>query len=108
MSATGQAATTNGAAGSGNGIGGPTKSSWREDWLARIAELEMLTSLVRAETQTDAGIADALEESIRRHLAAAREAAAPASHKGGLGGADVTRVTSNVEAAEAGVLRLAP
>jgi len=90
-------------------IGGPTGSSWREDALARIAELEMLTVMARARTTETGAVADEMAASIRRHLDTAREAAARRSgRRAGLAGADVTRVLTNIHAVEADLLRLAP
>ncbi len=90
-------------------IGGPTGASWREDALARIAELRMLTVMARARTTETATVADEMAATIRRHLdTAEREALARASGRAGLAGADVTRVLTNIHAAEADLLRLAP
>jgi hypothetical protein len=90
-------------------IGGPTTSSWREDALARIAELEMLTIMARDRTDESDAVADEMAATIRRHLdTAKRTAEQPAGRKAGLAGADVTRVLTNIHAAEADLLRLAP
>ena len=90
-------------------IGGPTTSSWREDALARIAELEMLTIMARARTTEKPEVADQMAATIRRHLTTAREGAERrAGRRAGLAGADVTRVLTNIHAAEADLLRLAP
>jgi len=90
-------------------IGGPTSSSWREDALARIAELEMLTVMARARTTVAEGVADEMAATIRRHLdTAKRTAEQPAGRRAGIAGADVTRVLTNIHAAEADLLRLAP
>ena len=90
-------------------IGGPTTSSWREDALARIAELEMLTIMARAHTTEEGTVADEMEATIRRHLRTAKATAEQRSgRKAGIAGADVTRVLTNIHAAEADLLRLAP
>jgi hypothetical protein len=90
-------------------IGGPTTSSWREDALARIAELEMLTIMARDRTDESDAVADEMAATIRRHLdTAKRTAEQPAGRKAGIAGADVTRVLTNIHAAEADLLRLAP
>jgi hypothetical protein len=90
-------------------IGGPTTSSWREDALARIAELEMLTVMARARTTQEGAVADEMAATIRRHLDAARRTAEQRSgRRAGVAGVDVTRVLTNIHAAEADLLRLAP
>jgi hypothetical protein len=90
-------------------IGGPTTSSWREDALARIAELEMLTIMARDRTDESEAVADEMAATIRRHLdTAKRTAERPPGRKAGIAGADVTRVLTNIHAAEADLLRLAP
>jgi hypothetical protein len=85
-----------------------TGSSWREDALARIAELETLTALLREVTPQEARAADEIVRSVRAHLAVARDTAEsrPGSRRGGAG-ANVMRVVSNIHAAETAVLRLA-
>lgn len=99
----------NGSNGEPPAIGGPTTSSWREDALARIAELEMLTIMARDRTAETDAVADEMAAAIRRHLhAAKRTAEQPAGRKAGIAGADVTRVLTNIHAAEADLLRLAP
>ena len=90
-------------------IGGPTTSSWREDALARIAELEMLKVMARAQTAQEPRVADEIEATIQRHLDTAKATAERRSgRKAGLAGTDVTRVLTNIHAAEADLLRLAP
>ena len=103
------AVAPNGSNGAPPAIGGPTTSSWREDALARIAELELLTIMARAHTTETAAVADEMEATIRRHLETARATAGQRSgRKAGIAGADVTRVLTNIHAAEADLLRLAP
>lgn len=90
-------------------IGGPTTSAWREDALARIAELEMLTMMARARSKVEPRIADEMAASIRRHLDTAKTTAEQRPRRmAGVAGADVTRVLTNIHAAEADLLRLAP
>jgi hypothetical protein len=94
-------------------IGGPATSSWREQSLTRIAELRTLTRWVRA--QTDELGADELVASIEAHLNAAEAAAGGTDElsrrkrlQSWVTGAPVERTGSNLEAAEADLLRLAP
>ena len=98
-----------GSDGAPTAIGGPTGASWREDALARIAELEMLTILARARTTQKPVVADEMAKTIGRHLDTAKQAALERSkRRAGVAGADVTRVLTNIHAAEADLLRLAP
>src|SRR3954447_14029265 len=92
-------------------IGGPTASSWREQALTRIAELEDLTEVLR---QTSAEPWDILPDRIHRHLKTAREAASGTDKrstwlrlKGVIAGSSLERTASNIDAAEADLLRLA-
>src|SRR5215210_4128075 len=71
----GSAAGVGSNGGAAPAIGGPTTSSWREDALARIAELEMLTSMACARTTLDGPIADEMAATIRRHLDTAKQSA---------------------------------
>src|SRR3954471_14808343 len=93
-------------------IGGPTASSWREQALTRIAELEDLTEVLRRESTEPW---DILPDRIHRHLKTARDAASGAEKrstwlrlKGVVAGSSLERTASNVDAAEADLLRLAP
>jgi hypothetical protein len=96
----------------GPAIGGPTASSWREQALTRIAELEDLADAYRDPDEARAILADR----IHRHVQTAREAAdgtAPKRRgwtrfKALLGGSPLERTASNMDAAEADLLRLAP
>ena len=101
---------------SGNGkslpdlhIGGPASSGWREEVLARAAELETLTLLMRSGSAADdGGNAEALAKAIHGHVEAAKSAATgKAKPRAAFSGANVVRATRNLHAAEAGVLRLA-
>jgi len=94
-------------------IGGPAVSSWREQALTRIAELQTICHWLRA--QTDEAGADELVASVDAHLKAAEDAAAGTTKQGlwrGLRswvtGSPIERTASNCEAAEADLLRLAP
>ena len=90
-------------------IGGPTTSSWREDALARVEELKMLTVMARARTTLPDEVAAGIEATICVHLETARAAALQRSaRRAGLAGADVTRVMTNIHTAESELLRLAP
>src|SRR3954447_10547530 len=86
-----------------------TGSSWREDALAKIAELETNTALLEPRTELPQLSAPDLARSAREHLEVARSAAedSPGLLRGS-SGANVTRVVSNVHAAEAAILQLAP
>src|SRR6478609_7941925 len=87
----------------------PTGASWREDALARIAELESLAIVLRRHSTQDARSADDLLMVAREHLKVARTAAEdrPGALRGS-SGANVTRVVSNIHVAETALLRLAP
>jgi hypothetical protein len=95
-------------------IGGPTTSSWREQALTRIAELENLTDVFA----TQAGLSEAdrvLADRTRRHLVTARDAAQGEPGRsvwkkiaGAYAGSSLERTASNIDAAEADLLRLAP
>ena len=95
-------------------IGGPTTSSWREQALTRIAELENLTDVFA----TQPGLSEAelvLADRTHRHLVTARDAAQGDPDRsvwqriaGAYAGSALERTASNVDAAEADLLRLAP
>ncbi len=90
-------------------IGGPTTSSWREDALARVEELKMLTVMARSRTSLPPEVAAEIETTIARHLQTASAAAEQRSgRRAGIAGADVTRVMTNIHTAESELLRLAP
>jgi hypothetical protein len=99
-------------------IGGPVSVAWREGTLTRAEELEALSVWVRAK---DAQRADpvrahdeVLESAIRRHLEAARQAARAEKLKPKKwfrvfrNGPLIERAMSNLDAAEAHLLNLAP
>lgn len=87
----------------------PTRTSWREDAVARIDELGSQAELLRVRTEQPDRVADEVVESTHRHLQVARLEAGrrpSALHLGS--GASVTRVQSRINAAETNLLRLAP
>ena len=96
-------------------FGGPTASSWREQALTRVAELEDLAEAFSRDLPAFSAERDVLAEGLRRHLQAARQAAeGPAGpglwkrSKSALGGSPLERVASNLDAAEIDLLRIAP
>jgi hypothetical protein len=89
------------------GFGGPTASSWREQALTRVAELEILAA--------EFGDPDSeIVKGMRRHLRTARLAADGKENAGLgrmprlLGGSPLERTASNLHAAEIDLLRVAP
>jgi len=90
-------------------IGGPTSTGWREDALARVAELTTVMALIRERSPLAADARDTLVRGIESHLRAAKETAEEKGRlSGGLSGAGVVRTTRNIHAAESDTLRLAP
>lgn len=86
-------------------IGGPVRVAWREGTLTRAKELEALAAWVRTRRQ---GLGDGvLETAIRCHLTAAREAAT-ARRRLARNGPLMERAASNLDAAEAHILNIAP
>src|SRR4051812_18152556 len=106
--------------GTGSGLGGKGRltAGWREGVLVRASELEALLAWLTSSTGgQSAGDADAdvLRVAARRHLVAAREAALGGTHARPVRrlwlrwtGADLERAVSNLDAAEALLLQLAP
>jgi hypothetical protein len=106
----------------GAALGGPTASSWREQALTRVAEIEDLADAFTAAgaepraADSEMRLRAVLAARIRRHLETAREAADGTSPRRGrwarfkalLGGSPLERTASNLDAAEADLLRLAP
>jgi hypothetical protein len=89
-------------------VGGPVSVAWREGTLTRAKELESLCAWLRRWIRSDGS--EALAEAIEHHLAAAREAA---EHKRrwsrmAATGSLIERAISNLDAAEADLLRVAP
>lgn len=104
-----QAAVDNSLAGS---VGGPVPVGWREGTLTRATELESLCAWVRGNDPR--ANCDPLAEAIPLHLKAARQAAKAARLRpkrwvrGFRRGALHERAMSNLDAAEADILSLAP
>ena len=105
----------------GAALGGPTASSWREQALTRVAEIEDLAeafTIADAEpsADSDARMRAVLAARIRRHLDTAREAADGTQPERGrwdrfkalVGGSPLERTASNLDAAEPDLLRVAP
>jgi hypothetical protein len=106
-------------------IGGPTTKAWREQSLTRIAEVHRRADLLLGRRKRDAAAnplteahevaaAAALTRTIHGHLDEARDAAKGAGPSGvghlrsWIGGASLERAASNLDAAEADLLALAP
>src|SRR4051812_40431105 len=104
----------------GVAFGGPTASSWREQALTRIAEIEDLAEAFRPRSKDRSELGHVLAERIHRHLQTARDAAegkpGPGQRKRRgwtrfkalVGGSPLERTASNIDAAEADLLRIAP
>ena len=90
----------------------PTTDAWREHALTAISELEALKRWLVARTPPEDAAAAQLVEAIERDLEAAYESAggttADKRRRIALGGAGVERTMSRIDAAQAGLLRLAP
>jgi hypothetical protein len=88
-------------------FGGPTASSWREQALTRVAELENL-ALTFGKKDSE------VVQGMLRHLETARKAADGREHsrigrlRPFLGGSPLERTASNLHAAEIDLLRVAP
>ncbi|HEX5783038.1 MAG TPA: hypothetical protein VFX80_14005 [Solirubrobacteraceae bacterium] len=88
-------------------FGGPTASSWREQALTRVAELE---NLALSFGNKDSAVV----QGMLRHLETARKAADGGEHsrlgrlRPFLGGSPLERTASNLHAAEIDLLRVAP
>jgi hypothetical protein len=93
-------------------VEGPVWAAWREGTLTRATELEALARWVRCRNPREHD--EILEEAIHRHLAAARDAATvkPLAPRRRLGrfrnGSLMERASSNLDAAEAHILNIAP
>jgi hypothetical protein len=90
----------------------PTTGAWREHALTTISELEALKHWLVARMAGDAAASSPLVEAIGRDLEAAYESAGdtPSAKRRriALAGAGVERTMSRIDAAQAGLLRLAP
>jgi hypothetical protein len=92
----------------GDGFGGPVSVAWREGTLTRAKELESLTAWL-SDGVPPQRPSVALCEGIRQHLAAARGAAQYKSRfRRGFNGPLLERAMSNLDAAEADLLQVAP
>jgi hypothetical protein len=102
-------------------VGGPTTTSWREHSLTRAGELQYLLDWITlsADPLEENPAIQAAAHSIRAHLTAAKQAAEGSPAEGRtlrwwsrlkvfVGGASVERANSNLDAAETGILQLAP
>jgi len=94
-------------------IGGPTSSAWRELALTHVAELRTMAAWIGSQSK-EPGAKDILPD-IYGHLDEARATAEGSAKKrlptwlrSWVGGSDVERTMSNLDAAEADLLRLAP
>jgi hypothetical protein len=87
-------------------VGGPADHSWRETALTRVYELRTLSTLFAG---PDAGISPALTQAIGGHLHAAEETAKNRTPwRSRINGSALERTRSNLDAAEADLLRIAP
>lgn len=90
-------------------VGDTTSSAWREQARARIYALRTIARWARRNTELGHAEADEMLEDIAGHLETAdKTAGGKASFWRGLNGSDVERTLAHVEAAEVGILRLAP
>jgi hypothetical protein len=88
-------------------VGGPVSTAWGEGTLTRAKELESLLAWLRP---NGAGDKDQLAKAIAEHLEAARQAARDRRQRSWrpVSGSLVERAISNLDAAEADLLQLAP
>jgi hypothetical protein len=89
-------------------VGGPVSTAWGEGTLTRAKELESLHAWLRPDDQ--AGEPDDLSRAIAHHLEAARQAACHGKQRRWrpVRGSLVERAISNLDAAEADLLQVAP
>jgi hypothetical protein len=89
-------------------VGGPVSVAWREGTLTRAKELESLCAWLRGRAEADTS--EDLAAAIQEHLAAAREAAEDKRGRLSLtrNGSLLERAISNLDAAEADILQVAP
>ncbi len=92
-------------------VGGPVSVAWREGTLTRAKELESLAAWLNDHRRSPGSSAD-MFRAIDQHLAAAREAAEREHRRPwflkGFNGPLLERAISNLDAAEADLLQLAP
>ena len=88
-------------------VGGPAWVAWREGTLTRAKELESLRNWLLQHPDASARSAD-LSKAIDSHLAAARQATESQRWGWRAKGARMERAISNLDAAEANLLQLAP
>jgi hypothetical protein len=88
-------------------VGGPVWVAWREGTLTRAKELESLRNWLIQHPDVSARSAD-LSKAIDSHLAAARQATESRRWGWLTKGARIERAISNLDAAEADLLQLAP
>jgi hypothetical protein len=88
-------------------VGGPVWVAWQEGTLTRAKELEALSAWF-ARHAGDSARSAQLRDAIEHHLAAARDAARPGRRLRPAKGALIERAMSNLAAAEADLLQLAP
>src|SRR3954451_5500626 len=85
----------------------PAHRPWRDGAVTRVNELETLRRWL--DRRPDDGRATELSPAVRRHLEIARETASEdRSRWRSMTGASLQRTASNLDAAEATLLRLAP
>jgi hypothetical protein len=93
-------------------VGGPANHSWRETALTRVYEIRTLAAnfITPGKVQTPGNVQlPTLIDAIEGHLEAAEKAAAGKSSRRALiSGSAVERTRSNLDAAEADLLRIAP
>jgi hypothetical protein len=87
-------------------LGPPTNQPWREGTVTRVNELK--TVLMWLHQRPDVEAPPALTRGIDQHLEIARAAAADRHHWRSIIGATLGRAASNIDAAEADLLRMAP
>lgn len=88
-------------------VGGPVWVAWQEGTLTRAKEMEGLSAWFVRQSDDPARSAH-LRDAIEHHLAAARDAARPGRRLRPSKGALIERAMSNLDAAEANLLQLAP
>src|SRR5918994_1387159 len=95
--------------GSRRAVGGPVPVAWREGTLTRAKELESLSDWLSRNDESP-NRNDGLLQAIERHLEAARQAAERAGRRSwrAFDGPRLERAISNLDAAEADPLQVAP